>query len=232
MTADVHRLADATGTGLLVPRPPWSVQVRDLDAKDDAAWLRAAERWAADHGALDLRTDRPLPGTRPLAAGEHVRPVPVVLRDAAATRELGRRLASAVRPGDLLVLSGPLGAGKTTLTQGLGEGLGVRGRVTSPTFVLARTHRGPVPLVHVDAYRLRDAADAGRPLDLDDLDLEAALEDAVTVVEWGEGVVEHLSENRLEVQLDRPADVAAARTATVQVHGPRWALGGGAPPAP
>lgn len=192
-----------------------------------SAWVEPDEAARpAPAGVLDLRCAVALPGWERLADAEHARAVPVHLPDAEATRALGRRVAAALRPGDLLVLSGPLGAGKTTLTQGLGEALGVRGRVTSPTFVLARVHRGPVPLVHVDAYRLRDAEEAGRPLDLDDLDLEAALEDAVTVVEWGEGVVDHLSEDRLEVRLDRgPGGDAEGRTAEVRVHGRRWAVG-------
>jgi len=133
------------------------------------------------------------------------------------TRAFGVFLASLLRPGDLVVLSGPLGAGKTALTQGIGEGLGVTGRVTSPTFVIARVHRGPIPLVHVDAYRLRDS---GR-LDLDDLEIDEELERAVVVVEWGEGVVEGLSDSRLEVRLERRDD--DTRVATVQGFGPRWA---------
>ena len=194
--------------------------------------LEAAVRAAAELGALDLRSVRPLPGGRPLhdGAAEHVLPLRVRLADADATRALGRRVAAALRAGDLLVLSGPLGAGKTTFTQGLGEALGVRGRVTSPTFVLARVHRGPLPLVHVDAYRLRDAAASGGRLDLDDLDLDAALEDAVTVVEWGEGLVEGLSPSRLEVRLDRSGGAVGqladddGRTAEVHPFGPRWAV--------
>lgn len=133
------------------------------------------------------------------------------------TRAFGVFLASLLRPGDLVVLSGPLGAGKTALTQGIGEGLGVTGRVTSPTFVIARVHRGPIPLVHVDAYRLRDS---GR-LDLDDLEIDEELERAVVVVEWGEGVVEGLSDSRLEVRLERRDD--DTRVATVEGFGPRWA---------
>lgn len=133
------------------------------------------------------------------------------------TRAYGRELAQQLRAGDLVVLSGPLGAGKTALTQGIGEGLGVEGRVTSPTFVIARVHRGPLPLVHVDAYRLRD----GR-LDLDDLEIDASLEDSVVVVEWGEGVVERFSDSHLEVQLARHDD--DSRTVTVTGHGPRWEL--------
>lgn len=133
------------------------------------------------------------------------------------TRGLGLELAGQLRAGDLVVLSGPLGAGKTALAQGIGAGLGVAGRVTSPTFVIARVHPGPVPLVHVDAYRLRDRPGA---LELDDLDLDADLDRSVVVVEWGEGVVEALSDSRLEVVLERHAD--DRRTATVTKVGPRW----------
>ena len=132
------------------------------------------------------------------------------------TRAFGRELAGLLRAGDLVILSGPLGAGKTALTQGIGEGLRVTGRVTSPTFVIARVHRGPVPLVHVDAYRLRDS---GR-LDLDDLGIDEELDRAVVVVEWGEGVVEQLSDSHLEVRLERHDD--DTRTATVTAVGPRW----------
>jgi tRNA threonylcarbamoyladenosine biosynthesis protein TsaE len=132
------------------------------------------------------------------------------------TRAFGRELASRLRAGDLVILSGPLGAGKTALTQGIGEGLGVLGRVTSPTFVIARVHRGPLPLVHVDAYRLRDAG----VLDLDDLEIDEELERAVVVVEWGEGVVEKLSDSHLEIRLERHDD--DSRTATVIGVGPRW----------
>ena len=191
----------------------------------DVSQARAA---LADPGdALDLRAAAALdPAWEALGAvevvpGELAVPVPQELPDVAATRALGERLAGALRAGDLLVLSGPLGAGKTALTQGVGAALGVRGAVTSPTFVLARVHRGPLPLVHVDAYRLREA---GSRLDLDDLDLDAALEDAVTVVEWGEGLAERLTESWIQVVLDRPLDGGTAdrRTARVFCHGLRW----------
>lgn len=128
------------------------------------------------------------------------------------TKAFGRRLGEQLQAGDLVVLSGPLGAGKTALTQGIGEGLDVEGRVTSPTFVIARVHRGAIPLVHVDAYRING--------DLDDLDLDLELERSVVVVEWGEGVVEGVSESRLLVQLERHAD--DSRTVTLTGFGPRW----------
>jgi tRNA threonylcarbamoyladenosine biosynthesis protein TsaE len=121
------------------------------------------------------------------------------------THALGAALAELLRAGDLLVLTGELGAGKTTFTQGLGEGLGVREGVISPTFVLVRIHPnlpgGPRPggpdLVHVDAYRLGSASE------IDDIDLENTMDSSVTVVEWGRDRVEHLSESRLEVELHR-----------------------------
>ena len=143
----------------------------------------------------------------------------VVLATVDDTQELGRALGRLLAPGDLVVLTGGLGAGKTTLTQGLGEGLGVRGPVTSPTFVIARVHPslvGGPPLVHVDAYRLAGS------LELDDLDLDADVASSVTVVEWGHGVAEDLSDDRLEVVLD--VDPASeVRTASVDGIGGRWA---------
>jgi tRNA threonylcarbamoyladenosine biosynthesis protein TsaE len=131
------------------------------------------------------------------------------------TRAFGRRLAAVLRPGDLVLLAGPLGAGKTALAQGIGAGLGVRGPVTSPTFVLARVHRGGrLPLVHVDAYRL------GSMADVDDLDLDATAEESVTVVEWGHGLVEQLADEHLVVELDRRDD--DVRTARLLPHGSGW----------
>jgi tRNA threonylcarbamoyl adenosine modification protein YjeE len=119
----------------------------------------------------------------------------------AAMRALGRRLAGLLRPGDLVVLNGPLGAGKTTLVQGIGAGLDVRGPVTSPTFVIARVHpalgTGPA-LVHADAYRL------STPAEVDDLDLDADLENSVTVVEWGGGLVEGLAPSWLDITIVMP----------------------------
>jgi len=150
---------------------------------------------------------------------------PVPVPDAAAMRDLGARLAAYLTAGDLVVLSGELGAGKTTLVQGLATGLGVTGPVTSPTFVLARTHHparpGGPPLVHVDAYRLGSLAE------VEDLDLDATLAEAVTVVEWGAGKVEGLSADRLEVEIHRPTGGDAGETRWVRWRGvgPRWAAG-------
>ena len=132
-------------------------------------------------------------------------------------RGLGRRLVADLRAGDLLVLSGPLGAGKTTLVQGIGEGLGVRGPVTSPTFVIARVHpslRGGPALVHADAYRLGGVAE------IDDLDLDSDAASSVTAVEWGEGLAEGLSEDRLEVSIELSGD---RRTVRISGVGSRWA---------
>jgi tRNA threonylcarbamoyladenosine biosynthesis protein TsaE len=132
-------------------------------------------------------------------------------------RGLGRRLAAGLRAGDLLVLSGPLGAGKTTLVQGIGDGLGVRGPITSPTFVIARVHpslRGGPALVHADAYRLGGVAE------IDDLDLDSDAASSVTAVEWGEGLAEGLSEDRLEVSIELSGD---RRTVRISGVGSRWA---------
>ena len=146
--------------------------------------------------------------------------------------ELGARIASELRAGDLVALNGELGAGKTTLTRGLGAALGVRGTVTSPTFVLARTHQrdsGEPPLVHVDAYRLGSAAE------LDDLDIDYAA--SIVVVEWAAGMLDGLTEDWLEVSIARPTggdsssftelvevdDAPEPREVTITAHGARWA---------
>lgn len=146
-----------------------------------------------------------------------------------ATRRLGARIAAVVRAGDLIVLDGPLGAGKTVLVQGLAAGLRAAGRVTSPTFVIARIHRGGrLPLVHVDAYRL------GGRLEVDDLDLGTDLTEAVVAVEWGAGLVETLADAHLLIQLSRDAgesgDAGAScetdadqRTAVLHPFGGDWA---------
>ena len=141
------------------------------------------------------------------------------LATVADTRAFGRRLAALLRPGDLVLLAGPLGAGKTALAQGIGAGLGVRGDVTSPTFVIARVHAGPVPMVHADAYRLGDRPDPR--LEIDDLDLDADAENSVTVVEWGEGLVEQLNDDHLLVRIDRGDD--DTRVIDLVAHGGDWA---------
>lgn len=144
-----------------------------------------------------------------------MRTVRILLPRAQDTHSLGVALARSLHPGDVLVLSGDLGAGKTTFTQGLGEGLGVRGPVTSPTFVIARTYPPRLPaglaLIHVDAYRLAGA------LELDDLDLDAEVAQSVTVVEWGSGLADRLSEERLGVTLTVDA-ATEARTAVLSLH--------------
>jgi len=146
-----------------------------------------------------------------------------------AMEEFGALLASQLRAGDLVALNGELGAGKTTLTRGLGAALGVRGAVTSPTFVLARTHPrvdGAAPLVHVDAYRLATA------MELDDLDIDFAA--SIVVVEWGAGKLDGITDDWLELDIERPKgapiregdsatdDGIEPRQVTVTAHGERW----------
>ncbi|MGW0731006.1 tRNA (adenosine(37)-N6)-threonylcarbamoyltransferase complex ATPase subunit type 1 TsaE [Streptomyces sp. NPDC002851] len=158
----------------------------------------------------------PAPGTQPVPN------VALTVNSPEQMKELGRRLAKLLRPGDLVMLNGELGAGKTTLTRGLGEGMDVRGAVTSPTFVIARVHPalgdGP-PLVHVDAYRLGGGLD-----EMEDLDLDVSLPESVIVVEWGEGKVEGLSDDRLEVVIHRATGDTddETRQVTVTGLGARW----------
>jgi tRNA threonylcarbamoyladenosine biosynthesis protein TsaE len=145
----------------------------------------------------------------------------VTVETAAGMRALGKRLAGLLRAGDLVILSGSLGAGKTTLVQGIGEGLGVRGPVTSPTFVIARIHpslSGGPDLVHADAYRLAS------PAEVDDLDLDEAMDASVTVVEWGGGLAEGLADDRLEVTITplEATQGAEPRTVCIAGHGGRW----------
>jgi tRNA threonylcarbamoyladenosine biosynthesis protein TsaE len=135
-------------------------------------------------------------------------------------RALGTRIAQLAHPGDLVVLAGPLGAGKTVLVQGIAAGLGVTGPVTSPTFVLARVHAdGRLPLVHVDAYRLGGVAE------VDDLDLDADTDVALTVVEWGQGRVEQLAQEHLRIDIHRPEGAEAGETRHVRLEpsGAGWA---------
>jgi len=159
----------------------------------------------------------------------------VVAPDAEATRACGAALARLLGAGDLVVLTGGLGAGKTTLTQGIGAGLGVRGPVVSPTFTIARvlpSLTGGPALVHADAYRLGGADDIAAlhvSEELEALDLDASLDSSVTVVEWGAGWVEALADDRLEVNIERPRgevhdalDAAGPRVITVRSVGDRW----------
>jgi tRNA threonylcarbamoyladenosine biosynthesis protein TsaE len=167
-----------------------------------------------------------------------------IIADPDAMHAFGHELAGVLRAGDLVVLTGPLGAGKTTLTRGLGEALRVRGAVTSPTFVLARTHPSTVggpPLVHVDAYRLASA------LELDDLDIDFAR--SIVIVEWGRGLLEGITDSWLDIEIERPLgaseavsgdvvapeepddavalDLPEPRTVTIAGYGPRWQSGTG-----
>jgi tRNA threonylcarbamoyladenosine biosynthesis protein TsaE len=130
---------------------------------------------------------------------------------------LGEKIGAQLRAGDLILLNGPLGAGKTVLVQGIGAALGFSD-VTSPTFVISRTHNGVLPLIHVDAYRLLESGNAAPYLD--DLDLDSARESAVTVIEWGGAESARLSDERLEIEIDRTDD---ERVVTVRTIGPRWA---------
>lgn len=141
----------------------------------------------------------------------------ISLPTAADTRALGIHIGEMARAGDLIVLAGPLGAGKTVLVQGIGAGLGIRGHINSPTFVISRIHRdGRLPLVHVDAYRLGDAAE------IDDLDLDTDLGSSVTAIEWGAGLVEQLTDERLVIEIDRAAG-SDVRTARLLGYGDSWA---------
>jgi tRNA threonylcarbamoyladenosine biosynthesis protein TsaE len=130
---------------------------------------------------------------------------------------LGEKLGASLKAGDLILINGPLGAGKTLLTQGIGSALGING-ITSPTFVISRVHQGPLPLIHVDAYRL--LIDGQANLYLDDLDLDSALPGSVTVVEWGGAEAARLSEDRLEINIDRSEEVRQVNAVGI---GARWA---------
>ncbi|WP_232677687.1 tRNA (adenosine(37)-N6)-threonylcarbamoyltransferase complex ATPase subunit type 1 TsaE [Nocardioides sp. R-C-SC26] len=204
-----------------------------LEAAEGRSWLKLVAREELPETISFwkrrgfVQTDR----RRPYV--ELARPLPSRHRisTAAQMRDLGREIAADLRAGDVVVMSGDLGAGKTTLTQGLGAGLGVSGAVTSPTFIIAREHPGTdagPDLVHVDAYRLGGAAE------LDDLDLDTSLDRAVTVVEWGEGMAEGLAESRIEIRITRDdgssdsadgpetLDGDEPRIVDILRRGPRW----------
>ena len=132
-----------------------------------------------------------------------------------AMHQLGIQLSAHLRAGDLLLVNGPLGAGKTVLAQGVGAGLGVTG-ITSPTFVISRVHKAAIPFIHVDAYRLVDSDNPN--LYLDDLDLD--ISNSITLIEWGGAESARLNEDRLEIKIDRSSD---ERTVEIKAVGPRWA---------
>jgi tRNA threonylcarbamoyladenosine biosynthesis protein TsaE len=139
----------------------------------------------------------------------------ITVASAEQMHQLGVNLASHLRAGDLVLLNGPLGAGKTVLAQGVGAGLGITG-ITSPTFVISRVHKAAVPFIHVDAYRLLDSANPN--LYLDNLDLDIA--GSITLIEWGGEESARLSEDRLEITIDRSDDV---RKVEIKAVGARWA---------
>jgi tRNA threonylcarbamoyladenosine biosynthesis protein TsaE len=132
-----------------------------------------------------------------------------------AMHQLGLQISTHLRAGDLVLVNGPLGAGKTVLAQGVGAGLGVSG-ITSPTFVISRVHKAAIPFIHVDAYRLVDSENPN--LYLDDLDLDIA--NSITLIEWGGAESARLSEDRLEITIDRSNE---ERTVEIKAVGPRWA---------
>ena len=155
--------------------------------------------------------------------GPHVGPIffftypsRVKIASTADMHELGKRIGAMCRAGDLILVNGPLGAGKTVLVQGIGAALGIHD-VTSPTFVISRIHKASLPLIHIDAYRLLDSGSAAAFLD--DLDIDTAREGAVTVIEWGGAESARLSDERLEITIDRSDEV---RDVQVKAIGARW----------
>ncbi len=219
-TATLRRvsvLPEASGQGVARSLVESALTVAaDLGASRAALFAREEfpqlVQWWRDHG-FDV--------VAPAPYGFHMgRDLPVVIDVPTADdmQALGRQLAGLLRKGDVIVASGDLGAGKTTLTQGIGAGLDVEGPVISPTFVLSRVHaaRGDGPnLVHVDAYRL------GGSLELADIDLDASLADSVTLIEWGHGLAEWLADDRLEIDIVRGVD-SDQRTVYLTGFGPRW----------
>ncbi|UMG94832.1 tRNA (adenosine(37)-N6)-threonylcarbamoyltransferase complex ATPase subunit type 1 TsaE [Nocardioides sp. TF02-7] len=205
---------------------------RDLDRRVERAVVVAREELPHTVRFWRRQGFAPVDHRSPYVELARALPLRLEVPTADDMRDLARRVAGIVRAGDVLVLSGDLGAGKTTFTQGLGAALGVRGEVTSPTFVIARVHPttvGGPDLIHVDAYRLGGSAE------LDDLDLDTDVDHAVTVVEWGEGLAEDLADSPLVVRIrrargagdptDDPAEHPAdddPRTVEIDPLGSRW----------
>ena len=140
----------------------------------------------------------------------------LTVETAEAMNALGERISTQLRIGDLILLSGPLGAGKTALTQGIGKGLGITG-ITSPTFVISRIHAGKIPLVHVDAYRLQGDNSAL----FDDLDLDSLLVSSIVIIEWGEGLIQRITSEYLEIDISI-ADDFQTRSVSIHGYGSRW----------
>ena len=185
---------------------------------DPAKGYPIADEWAAHAGTINYEVITRLGERIPQAVRERrgimtqIQQYSYRVSDAEQTRELGEQLAHHLRAGDLIMLRGGLGAGKTTFTQGIGRGLQVRGTVASPTFIVARVHPslvGGPDLIHADAYRIRDLDD------LETLDLDSTIDQAVTVVEWGEGKTEAMSDARLEIEVRRASGGEAARDGDV-----------------
>ncbi|MGD7790036.1 tRNA (adenosine(37)-N6)-threonylcarbamoyltransferase complex ATPase subunit type 1 TsaE [Propionibacteriaceae bacterium Y1700] len=232
------------GVVLLAESAPQVIGMRRVSVHPDfqrhgigTALVAAAEEFAAGtgHRSIELGARPELPelisywqrrgyrivddGADPLITLGRALPAAVWADSAEAMRALGAALAAMLQPGDLIVASGQLGAGKTTFTQGIGAGLGAQGQIISPTFVLSRVHPTPAgrpDLVHVDAYRLSGLDE------LEDLDLDASLAEAVTVVEWGRGVAEGMLDHRLEVDILRSDDSDESRLVLLQGFGSRW----------
>ena len=185
-----------------------------VQTRSEFAWMGA---WWRRRGFVAVE------GQPPFETWQGNLPILVEAPTADSMRALGERLADLLQPGDVIIATGDLGAGKTTLTQGIGAGLAIAGPVISPTFVLSRVHRGAAgrpSLVHVDAYRL------GSFDELEDLDLEASLADSVTLIEWGGGIAEGLSDDRLAIDIRRGLDPEdETRLVFLAGSGPRWAAG-------
>ncbi len=206
-----HGIASAMVEAIMSYAAELGYRRLELFARAELAEL--IDFWQHRDFVVDRRVDHGVILTRVL-------PITLSIPTAEAMHDLGRQLAQVLQAGDLVIATGGLGAGKTTLTQGIGQGLQVDGVIISPTFVLSRVHRsrsGRPTLVHVDAYRLSG------PAEVDDLDLDASMDDSVTVVEWGEGLVEGLASHRLEIDIRRSGDEDdETRLVVINLVGDRW----------